>query len=78
MSAVKTAELYDLSHSRAEEYLKNTTYPHEALAEIGKWILAIGEKLDEANFDRPAPDIWIAKSATVAPTASITGPCIVD
>ena len=78
MSAVKTNELFDLAHSRAGEYLKNTTYPHEALAEIGKWILAIGEKLDEANFDRPAPDIWIAKSAKVAPTASITGPCIVD
>ncbi len=77
MSAVKTAELYDLSHSQAGEYLKNTTYPHEALADIGKWILAIGEGLDAALFDHPAPDVWIAKSATVAPSAAITGPCIV-
>ncbi len=78
MSTVKTSELYDLSRSRAGEYLKNTTYPHEALADIGKWILAIGERLDAEKFDHPAPDVWIAKSASVAPSASITGPCIVD
>ena len=78
MSAVKTNELFDLAHSRAGEYLKNTTYPHEALAEIGKWILAIGEQLDAERFDHPAPDVWIAKSAVVAPSASVTGPCIVD
>ena len=78
MSAVKTNELYDLSHTRAAEYLKNTTYPHEALADIGKWILAIGEELDTEKFDHPSPDIWIAKSAKVAPSAAITGPCIID
>ena len=78
MSTVKTHELYDLSHTRAAEYLKNTTYPHEALADIGKWILAIGEGLDTEKFDHPSPDIWIAKSAKVAPSAAITGPCIID
>lgn len=78
MSAVKTGELYDLSHSRAGKYLESTTYPHEALADIGKWILAIGEGLDAEAFDHPSPDVWIAKSAKVAPSASITGPCILD
>lgn len=78
MNAIKTNELFDLTHSRAGVYLKNTTYPHEALAEIGKWILAIGEQLDAERFDRPAPDVWIAQSATVASSASITGPCIID
>ena len=78
MSNVKTCELYDLSRSRAGEYLKNTTYPHEALTEIGKWILAIGNELSEAEFEHPSPDIWIAKSATIAHSALIKGPCIVD
>ena len=78
MSAIRTSELFDLTHSRAGAYLEKTTYPHEALAEIGRWILAIGEGLDTENFDHPAPDVWIAKSATVAPSASITGPCIID
>lgn len=78
MSAVKTEELFELSHSRAGEYLQRTTYPHEALADIGKWILAIGAQLNEGAFDHPSPNIWIAKSATVAPSAAITGPCIID
>ena len=78
MNAVKTSELYDLSRSRAGEHLKNTTYPHEALAEIGQWILEIGGSLDAKIFEHPAPDVWIAKSASIAPSASIMGPCIVD
>ena len=78
MRCVKTAELFDHSRSLTGEYLKNTTYPHEALGEIGDWILAIGAGLDAEKFEHPAPDVWIAKSASVAPTASITGPCIID
>ena len=35
MRCVKTEELFDLLHSLAGEYLKNTAYPHEALSEIG-------------------------------------------
>ena len=78
MRCVKTAELFDLSCSLAGEYLKSTAYPHEALGEIGDWILAIGAELNAEKFEHPAPDVWIAKSASVAPSASITGPCIVD
>ena len=70
MRCVKTAELFDHSRSLTGEYLKNTTYPHEALGEIGDWILAIGAGLDAEKFEHPAPDVWIAKSASVAPTAS--------
>ena len=77
MNAIKTANLFDLSHSRAGAYLEKTTYPWEALPHIGEWIMEIGEQLDTTLFDHPAPDVWIAKSAKVAPSASITGPCIV-
>lgn len=78
MNGIKTTELFDLSHTRAEKYLQNTVYPHEALSDIGQWIPAIGKTLEADRFEHPAPDVWIAKSATVAPTASITGPCIID
>lgn len=74
---VKTAEMFDLSHSRAGKYLEKTTYPWEALADIGTWIVEIGNTLPAELYDHPAPDVWIAKSAKVAPTASITGPCII-
>ncbi|MBQ3483304.1 MAG: UDP-N-acetylglucosamine pyrophosphorylase [Clostridia bacterium] len=78
MKDVRIAELFDLTHTRAEELLREKQCPWEALFEIGAWILAIGETLDPACFDHPAPDVWIAKSAKIAPTASITGPCIID
>ena len=35
-------ELYDLSHSLAGDYLKQFTYPWEALAGISDLILEIG------------------------------------
>ena len=78
MSGIRSEDLFDFFRSRAGEYLKKTSFPHEALSKIGNWILAIGEGLDTEAFDRLAPDIWIAKSASVAPSARITGPCIVD
>lgn len=69
--------LFDFSHTAAGDFLQKLTYPHEALPLIGEWILTIGAGLDETLYDHPAADIWIAKTAKVAPTASITGPCII-
>lgn len=77
MNQLKTKNLFDLSRSRAGELLAQTQYPWEALPSIGAWILSIGEGLDPDEFEHPAPDVWIAKSAKVAPSASITGPCII-
>lgn len=70
-------DMYDLSHSAAGEYLQQFTYPWEALAGISDLILSIGATLSEAEYDHPAPDVWIAKDATVFPSAYIHGPCII-
>lgn len=75
--ALKTAELFDFSHTVAGDLLKKCEYPWEALPHIGDWILAIGATLDPNRYDRIGENVWIAKSAKVAPTASITGPCII-
>lgn len=70
-------DMYDLTHTRARQLLESVTYPWEALAGIGEAILQLGPTLDPAVYDHPQENVWIAKSATVAPTASITGPCII-
>ena len=70
-------DLYDLSHSTAAEYLKQFTYPWEALAGISDLILALGKELPAEEYDHPAEDVWIAKDATVFPSAYIHGPCII-
>ena len=71
------ADLYDLTHTAAAPLLSSCRYPWEALAGIGDFILALGPTLPKEEYDNPAPTVWIARSAKVAPTASITGPCII-
>ena len=69
--------LYDLEHTQAKPLLEQVTYPWEALACIGDFILELGKTLSDAEYDHPAENVWIARTAKVAPTASITGPCII-
>ncbi len=71
-----TENLFDLSQTIAGDYLAGFQYPHEALAGIGELILSRIPTLGE-DYLAPAEDVRIHKSATVAPTASITGPCII-
>ena len=70
-------DLYDLTHTQAAPLLEGVEYPWQALAGISEFILALGKTLSPEEYDHPAEDIWVARSAKVAPTASITGPCIV-
>ncbi|MCR5775953.1 MAG: UDP-N-acetylglucosamine pyrophosphorylase [Lachnospiraceae bacterium] len=77
MEEAKIVNLYDLNETKAGEYLKGFTYPWEALSGIGELIKKIGETLDPEIYEQKGEDIWIAKSAKVWPTVSITGPCII-
>ncbi len=77
MANVKITELYDLSHTIASDYLSKYTYPWEALAGISDLILEMGAALDPNLYEKRADDVWVSKSAKVAPTAFIGGPCII-
>ena len=67
------ATLYDLSktYPEAKEYLEGFTYPWEALKGIKDLIVKIGESLPEEEFEHPSENVWIAKDATIFPTAYI-------
>ena len=69
-------ELFDLSHTRAGAYLAGFTYPWEALAGISELIRQLGPALGE-DFRQAAPEVWVHKTATVAPTAYLGAPCII-
>ena len=69
-------DLYDLEHTLAKNYLAGFTYPWEALKGIKDMILALGETLGE-EYKEIAPQVWVHKTATVAPTASIGAPTII-
>ena len=61
--------LYDLSHTQAAPLLGGVTYPWEVLAGLGDFIRTLGETLPTAEYDNPAPAVWVHKTARLAPTA---------
>ena len=77
MKELEVKELYTLSETLAAPLLSKVTYPWEALPEIGAFILELGKSLSEEEYEKRGENIWIARSAKVAPTAFITGPCII-
>ena len=68
---LKAAILFDLSHTAAKPLLEGTTYPWEALAGIGAFILQLGATLSPEEYDHPADTVWIHKTAKVFPSAYI-------
>lgn len=78
MPQYRTIELFDLSFTMAAQLLEKAEWPWQALAGIGEFILKTGPSLPIDLFSNPAENVWIAKDAKVAPSASITGPCIID
>ncbi|MEF9945003.1 MAG: UDP-N-acetylglucosamine pyrophosphorylase [Lachnospiraceae bacterium] len=77
MKELTIAELFDLKETIAGELFEGAVFPWEVLPKIGAFIIAFGNTLSETEYDKQGEHIWIAKSATVAPTASITGPAII-
>ncbi len=78
MKQYNISNLYDLNETIAADLFEGKEYPWEVLPEISKFIIKLGEGLDTEKFDKSGENIWIAKSAKIAPTASINGPCIID
>lgn len=70
-------DLFDLNETIAAELFEGKTYPWEVLPNISAFILKLGETLSSEEYEKRGDDIWIAKDASVAPTACINGPCII-
>jgi NDP-sugar pyrophosphorylase family protein len=70
-------ELFDLNETIAADIFTGKTYPWEVLPEIGDFIVKLGNALPGDRYEDRGGNVWVAKSATVAPTALLTGPCII-
>ena len=68
--------LYDLDHTLAKDYLKQYTYPWEALKGIKDFILALGPTLGP-DYEEVSPQVWVHKTAWVYPSAYLGAPCII-
>lgn len=78
MEKITIQALFDLERTIARGRFDGLCWPWEALEGLSDYIRTLGATLPADQFDRVGEDVWIAKSASVAPTASISGPCIID
>ena len=77
MESVMIKNLYNLDETIAAELFEGKTYPWELLPLIKDFIIKLGNTLDLDEYDKIGENIWAGKSAKIAPTASINGPCII-
>ena len=73
---LNTTGLFDLSHTLAGDYLARFEYPWQALDGIKDLILSLGPALGDGYQER-APQVWVHKTAKIAPTAFLGAPCII-
>lgn len=78
MNNISIAYLYDLEQTIAKDIFTGITYPWEVLPKIKDFIIELGKKLPSDIYEEKGENIWIAKSAKVAPTACLNGPLIID
>lgn len=77
MEQCKIKNLYNLNETIAKDLLSKFEYPWEALPEISKYIIQLGNSLDKEIYDKRGENIWIAKTAKIMPSAYINGPAII-
>ena len=78
MSDIKVKDLYDLNETIASKIFDGAEYPWVVLPKIGDFIIELGKTLPEDKYEKRGEDIWVARSAKVAPTACLNGPLIID
>jgi len=77
MEFLKIDKLVDVSKTIASGLFMRATYPWEVLPFIGEFIKELGKELPSDEYNSPSENVWIHKTAKIAPSASITGPCII-
>ena len=75
---LRIENILDLEQTIAKSFFDGLTYPWEVFEGLDEKIIALGKSLPEDRFEERAPHVWIAKSATVAPTAYLGAPLIID
>lgn len=78
MENCKIQNLYTLEETIAANLFEGLDYPWEALPKIKDFIIELGSTLDPETYEKRGENIWVAKSAKVAPTAFLNGPLIID
>ena len=73
----RTAEMLSLDKSLAGKYLEKFEYPWQAVGSIKEIIFAVSKELDKSEYSSSRENVWVHKSARIAPSAYIGAPCII-
>ena len=74
---LKNKNLFNFDETIAADIFTDIDFPWDVLPKIKDFIIGLGKSLSEEDYDKKGDNIWIAKSADIAPTATINGPCII-
>lgn len=77
MNQCKISNLYNLDETIAKKIFNGCEYPWEVLPRIKDFIIELGQTLNSEEYNKIGENVWIAKSAKIAPTAYINGPAII-
>lgn len=77
MNECEILNLYNLDETIAKDIFNGCTYPWEVLPKIKDYIIELGNSLNNEEYDKIGENVWISKTAKVAPTAYIAGPTII-
>lgn len=77
MEKLMIKNLFDLDKTIAKDLFEGAVYPWEVLPKIKEFIVKLGNTLDPEIYEKRGDDIWVAKSAKVAPSAYLGGPLII-
>ena len=77
MKEMTVKEMYTLDETIAKDIFDGVEYPWEVLPKISNFIMELGVALSEEEYEKRGDNVWVARSAKVAPTAFIGGPAII-
>lgn len=77
MDALRPKSLFDLHHSAVGSLLESVQYPWEILPMLHSFLVTYGQTLSPEEYEQRGDGIWIARTAKVAPTASVCGPVVI-
>jgi len=74
---LKVQSLLDLSHTLAAPLLESVIYAFEVLPRLADFIKSLSAGLSSEEYDSTGDGVYISKTAKVASSVSITGPCVI-
>jgi NDP-sugar pyrophosphorylase family protein len=79
MDQIKSSRLWRTmqSHTLAFPLLQSVDYPWQALSALSDFILDLGRSLPKDEYEEILPEVWVARTAHIAPTALLQKGCII-